>query len=202
MSHLLYVQASGRKHGSISRELGDSLIDRLKSACPGTPVKIRDVSTGLPYVSEDLIAAYFTAPEARTPAQIDLLHLSDSLVDELLAAKILVIATPMYNFGIPAALKAWIDLIVRVGRTFKYRPEGGVEALAGNCPTYIVVATGGVEQGTPADFVTPYLKTILGFVGITAPQIIYAGGTNTAKAESIIEKARKEIETLLLPEAV
>jgi FMN-dependent NADH-azoreductase len=126
---------------------------------------------------------------------------SDQLTDELLEADLLVIATPMWNFGIPSALKAWIDLVVRPGRTFQYS-DGGVLGLAKNKKAILVLASGGVfSEGPwrPWDFVEPYLRQILGFIGIVDVQTVRVEGMNLPLlAVDAVAKANKAVEELAL----
>jgi FMN-dependent NADH-azoreductase len=126
---------------------------------------------------------------------------SDQLTDELLESDLLVIATPMWNFGIPSALKAWIDLVVRPGRTFRYA-DGGVLGLAKDKKAILVLASGGVYTEGPWrawDFVEPYLRQILGFIGIVDVQTVRVEGMNIPLlAASAVPKANKAVEELAL----
>lgn len=193
---ILHILASGRTGDSISRRLSSELVAGLKAKNPGASVVERDVSHGLPFVDAEMIAAFYTPEEARTPDQKKRLALSDTLVDELFACDTLVISAPMYNFGIPAALKAWIDLVLRAGRTFRFKEGGGYEGLLGNRRTYVVMASGGVPLGVPVDFYSPYLKTALGFIGIEEMEFIAAAGTNMANAEIAIKAAQDQIRKI------
>ena len=133
----------------------------------------RDVSQGLPFLDEEWVGANFTDPVDRSEDQRSKLALSDTLVGELKAADTIVIGTPIYNFSVPAALKAWIDQIARARETFKYTENGPVGLLEGK-KAYVLVASGGTKVGSEIDFAATYLKHILGFVGIQDVTIVAA----------------------------
>jgi FMN-dependent NADH-azoreductase len=194
MTLILHIKASPRKE-SVSTQLAEQLIEKLKTTHAGAQVKVIDTET-LPYVTEDMINAFYTPAETRTAEQSKLVAQSDALVADLFAAGAVVISTPMWNFTIPASLKSWIDLIVRVGLTFKFNPEGGFTSLIPDRKTYVVAATGGVPLGAPYDLLSPVLKTALGFVGIQSVEFIAAEGTNMPNAAEVIAGAKKKIETL------
>jgi FMN-dependent NADH-azoreductase len=173
MSRILHVDASARGAGSLSREIGAELVRRLAGE-GGAEVVHRDVAAEpVPFVDADWVAANFTREADRTADQQATLAGSDALVDELLATDVLVLATPMYNFSLPAALKAWVDQIARVGRTFRYTSDGPV-GLSGVERAYVVVATGGTGIGSEIDHLTPYLRRILAFVGIDDVEFVAA----------------------------
>lgn len=193
---ILHILSSGRTGDSVSRRLSAQLVSGLKAKNPGSTVVERDVSRDLPFIDADLIAAFYTPEDKRTPEQKKRLSLSDALVDELFACDVLVISAPMYNFSIPAALKAWIDLIVRAGRTFRFKEGGGYESLLGDRKTYVVMASGGVPLGVPVDFYSPYLRAVLGFIGIESLEFIAAAGTNMANAQAVIKEAEDQIRKI------
>ena len=120
----------------------------------------RDLSKGIPLVDEAWINANFTAEEDRTAQQREALAESDALVAELRAADVVVIGSPIYNFGVPAALKAWVDMIARARLTFRYTAEGPKGLLEGK-KAYVVIASGGVPVDSSVDFATPYLRQAL-----------------------------------------
>ena len=138
-----------------------------------------------------MMGAYFSNPAEHTDDQKRVIKDSDTCVSELLAADILVIGTPMYNFGPPATLKAWIDLVARVGKTFKYGPNGP-EGLIEGKKAYIVATKGCTPVGSPADFLTPYLKFFLGFLGITDVTVIPAE-IPMADPQPDLEKAKEAV---------
>lgn len=189
--NVLEVASSGRIDGSASRELAANLLGALADRHGEINVVQRNLADGLPFVDDAWIAANFTPDEERTDAHRDTLALSDELVAELQAADAIVIGAPMYNFSIPATLKAWIDMIARARLTFRYTENGPVGLLGGK-KAYIVAATGGVPVGSPVDFATPYLKHALAFVGITDVEIIAADELNSNAADSM-DNARAKI---------
>ena len=170
--HILRIDASARRDGSVSRDLADAYIDHIAER-RAVRVQTRDVSDALPVVNQDWVAATFTPDAARNADHRAALAGSDRLVEELEASELIVISTPIYNFGIPAALKLWIDQVARVGRTFHYTETGPVGLLAGK-RAVILAASGGTEVGSDIDFATPYLRHVLGFLGITDVEIIAA----------------------------
>lgn len=190
-TRVLEVSASARIEGSASRRLSGDLIAALDDRHEGVELIRRDLINGLPFVDEDWIEANFTPDEARTEKHRKALAFSDSLVAELSNADILVIGVPVYNFSIPAALKAWIDMIARARKTFRYTKDGPEGLLEGK-KAYLVVATGGVPVGSPMDFATPYLRHVLAFVGITDVEVIAADKLNS-EAEESMDKARIQI---------
>jgi FMN-dependent NADH-azoreductase len=184
VTRLLKIDSSPRTARSHTRRLTSAFVNMWREHHPDDTVSNRDV--GLqppPPVDERWIAAAFCSPEARTTQMRSVLELSDELVDELLATDLLVIGVPMYNFGIPAALKAYIDQIVRIGRTFAFEPHDAREPykpLVHGKRAIVVVSSGdaGYAQDGPLaklNQVEPYLRTVLGYIGIRQVDFVYAG---------------------------
>ncbi len=192
---ILEINSSARGGDSVSSKLSADLIAALVDHHSKTSVARRDLSAGVPFLDEAWVAANFTPDEDRTESQRQTLAHSDSLIAELKDADVLVIGAPLYNFSIPATLKAWIDQIARARVTFRYT-ENGPEGLLTGKKAYIVVATGGVPVGSPMDFATPYLRHALGFVGITDIEIIAADRMNS-DADSAMDRARSRIAELV-----
>jgi FMN-dependent NADH-azoreductase len=165
--NILRIDASMRKTDSYSRDLLDKLIKQLNGE-KGINVKVttRDLADGISLINEQWIAANFTAIDERNEDQHKSLIASDTLVDELNKAELIVIGLPIYNFGVPAAFKAWIDQVVRSKLTFQYTDTGPV-GLLNNKKAYIIVASGGTKLGTELDFISDYVRHVLGFIGIT-----------------------------------
>ena len=168
---LLQINSSGRFDGSVTRQVSNALVSLLTQTEPGLDINHRELTNGLPFIDEQWIAANFTPPEQRNQQHLEALSFSDELVNELAESNTLVIASPIYNFSIPAVLKAWIDLIARAQLTFKYT-ENGPQGLLTGKKAFIVAASGGVPIGSEMDFATNYLKQVLGFVGISDVTII------------------------------
>ncbi len=192
---ILRIDASARRTGSITRDLGDRLIDRFTAKAP-VALTVRDLADGLPQIDEAWIGANFTPAEKRTPEQKSLLALSDTLVAELAAADTLVIGLPIYNFGVPSSLKAWIDLIARAGVTFRYT-KTGPEGLLNGKRAIVTVASGGTEMGSAIDFATGYLRHMLGFIGITEVEFIAADRT-ALDPEGTVTAANAAVDALPL----
>lgn len=189
----LRIDASARQEDSISRDLGDKFINQLQT---GTQLRLQtcDLRQKLPFVDADWVSANSTPLDQRNQSQRDALGLSDQLVEQLEAAELLVITTPIYNFGVPASLKAWIDLIARAGRTFRYTENGPVGLLE-NKRAVIVVTSGGTSVGSDIDFTTPYLKHVLGFVGIHDVTFIAADALSR-DADKAIDLATQKLTQL------
>jgi FMN-dependent NADH-azoreductase len=192
---VLEISASGRRSDSVSRMLTAELIEALEIREGEIDVLRRDLSDGVSLVDESWIGANFTAEEERTAEQRGVLQESDALVAELQAADVIVIGAPIYNFGIPAALKAWVDMIARARLTFRYTANGPEGLLTGK-KAYIVIASGGVAVDSAVDFATPYLRQALKFVGITDVDVIAAEQLNS-RAEESIDAARVRIAELI-----
>jgi FMN-dependent NADH-azoreductase len=190
MTSILRIDSSPRKGTSVSRDLADKVIARL---APATVVA-RDVSPGLPVVDADWIDANFTPADARTDAQRATLALSDSLVAELQAADVVVISLPIWNFGIPASLKAWVDQVARAGVTFRYTAEGPQGLLEGK-RAVLALASGGTEIDSQVDFATGYLRHVLGFIGIHDVDVV-AADRLAVDAEASQSKANAAIAAL------
>ncbi|MEO0750937.1 MAG: NAD(P)H-dependent oxidoreductase [Pseudomonadota bacterium] len=190
---VLHIDSSARTDGSISRDMTRTIVARQ----PDAQVITRDIgTTPVPQITQDWVGASFTPEDARSTVQKEVLALSDTLVNELIAADTIVIGAPMYNFSIPAALKAWIDQVARPGRTFNYTSDGPLGLLQGK-RVIVVAATGGVPMGSDMDFAGPYLKFVLGFLGLTDVTIVAADGANAdeaaarAKAQTAIDELFK-----------
>jgi FMN-dependent NADH-azoreductase len=179
MASLLKVDVSPRGDYSISRKLGEKFLADWKSKNSGGTVVVRDLSQKpLPFVDLPWIVAAYSTPDQHTPEQQAAIKVSDELIDELLAADEILITTPMYNFAIPAALKGWVDHIVRIGRTFSASYEG---LAKGKKVTVIIASGGNYAPGAYAekfDHFSEYIRFILGFIGITDVTVEMAGDTN------------------------
>ena len=166
---ILRIDASARRQGSVSRDLTDRILARFANAA----ITTRDLADGLPLIDEAWVGANFTPEGDRDGAQRDVLALSDGLIAELQAADTIVIGLPIYNFGLPAALKAWVDLVARAGVTFRYT-DAGPQGLLTDKRAIIAVASGGTEAGSAIDFATGHLRHVLGFIGITEVDLVTA----------------------------
>jgi FMN-dependent NADH-azoreductase len=196
MSNILYITASIRSDSeSISRRLGQSIVDGL-AAKTGATVTIRDLSADtLPFVSAERFAANLTPAADRTPEQAELAAIADTLIAELQAADTIVIASPIYNFGPPASLKAWADLVARAGTTFRYTATGPEGLLTGK-KAYLAIASGGTPVGAEFDFMSRWLAFFLGFLGITDVEIVAADGIMGADGEAKIAAAKDAAERI------
>ena len=202
MKQVLIIEISPRGQDSVSRTVADTLAARLGDLYPSAKRVRRDLATDhLPHLDGTTLRAISTKDPAEAARLKEAARLSDRLTDELLASDLVVIATPMWNFGIPSALKAWIDLVVRPGRTFQYE-DGGVLGLAKGKKAILVLASGGVFTDGPWrswDHVEPYLRQILGFIGITDVQTVRVEGMNIpALAPDAVPRAKEAIGALAL----
>lgn len=170
--NILRIDSSARTTGSVSRELADIYIDQIATQ-RAVKVESRDVSIALPAATQGWVTANFTPEEDRTDDQRNILKTSETLIEELERNELIIISTPIYNFSIPATLKLWIDQIARARRTFRYSENGPVGLLEGK-RAVILVASGGTAVGSEIDFATPYLRHVMGFIGITNVDIIAA----------------------------
>ena len=190
--NLLRIDASANTSASNSRKLGDILVQRIADRVGALSIKTRDLNQDLDFIDETWIGANFTPPGQRSEAQREALALSDRLIDELREADHIVLTTPMYNFGIPSTLKAWIDQVCRAGVTFQYGADGPVGLLRGKRAD-IIITTGGAPLQSPVDFVSPYLKQVFGFIGIDEVNIVGADQMNV-DAEKSFDSALRQIE--------
>ncbi|MBC7366079.1 MAG: NAD(P)H-dependent oxidoreductase [Undibacterium sp.] len=175
---LLHLDASPRGARSHSRQLGREFVATWQASHPTGLVVIRDLAaTPPPFVSEPWVEGAFTPPAGHSPAAQAAMTISNAYVDELLAATEIVITTPLYNLSIPAVLKAWIDQIVRFGRTFEKAPQGFNGLVTGK-KVRVLVASGSdfrpAMSGGGYNFLEPYLRAVLGFIGLTEVEFVYA----------------------------
>ena len=194
MTQTLLIQTSPRGEASTSNTLSASLAEQL-----GGTITTRDLSTGLPLLNAEWIGANFADADARSPEQKQALALSDTLIAEVQAADTLVIGMPIWNFGVPAVLKAWIDLIARARVTFQYTSEGPKGLLTGK-KAYIVVASGGTAADSEIDFATPYLRHALGFIGITDVTVVDASAA-MVRGDAARAAAVAQIDAIALEQA-
>lgn len=188
---ILRIDSSANTTSSVTRDLTDRIIARLGDA----DVVRRDLAdTPLPQITQAWAEARVVPQEARTEEQNGILALSDHLIAELRKADTVVIGVPVYNFGVPAALKAWIDLIARPGETFRYSAAGPEGLLKGK-RAILAVASGGTPVGSAADFATGYMRHVLAFVGITEVEIV-AADAMALDADGTLARAAGQIEAL------
>ena len=188
MTNILRIDASARYEGSTTRVLAEKLVERLLAESYGAKVVHRDLAATPPaLLDESWVFANFTDEAERSDDQKTSLAGSDALIAELEAADTIVIGVPVYNFAIPAALKAWVDQIARARKTFRYT-EAGPEGLLKGKRAYVVATRGGQYVGTPRDTQSRYIRDFLAFVGIDDVEFVYAEGLaigGETRAESI-----------------
>jgi FMN-dependent NADH-azoreductase len=180
MKNILFVPSSPRGWESYSHRVARRIVDDLLMHNPGARVVVRDVAKRpLPHISAAFAAGRAVPAGKQSDADRQALALSDELVDELFAADVIVIAAPMHNFRVPSSLKAWVDHIVRPGRTFSYSEKGPQGLATGKKAILLVLARGGVYSQGPMqsfDFQEPYLRAVLGFIGITDVEVVRIEG--------------------------
>ena len=200
--NILQINSSARSEGSHSSRLASTLVERLRSALPGAATAtttVRDLGrTPHPELNESALQALFTPADQRTPEQAARVALDDALIAELQAADVVVLGVPMYNFGVPAALKNWIDAISRAKVTFQYTAKGPEGLLKGK-KVYVALTRGGQYRNTPADTQVPYLQTVLAFLGMTDVQFVYAEGLamGPEAEQQALASARAQIDELI-----
>jgi FMN-dependent NADH-azoreductase len=201
MNQILLVTTSPRGSDSYSNQVAHALVAKLRAEKPGARLVTRDFATApLPHVGEDYIVGRMLPADQRNAGQAASVALSDELIAELFASDAIVIASPMYNFGVPSTLKAWIDHLARAGETFSYS-AAGPEGLVKGKKVYLIQARGGVYSEGPMggfNFQDPYLKTVLGFLGMTDIELIAIEGIafGPEAAEKAINGALGEVAAL------
>lgn len=203
MNTILHIDSSVRSSGSISRQLTSEFVQKLQAAHAGAKVIERDLAKNpIPHLSEQMMGAYFTPADQRTEEQARTVTLSDDLVTELMAADIVVVGAPMYNFSISSTLKAWIDHVARVGITFNYNEQGQPVGLVQGKKFYVFTSRGGVYSSGPAkvlDFHETYLRGVLGFLGITDVTFVHTEGMAMGEeaVNSALANSRSAMDALI-----
>jgi FMN-dependent NADH-azoreductase len=204
MKNLLYVTASLFGSHSKSGLIGGEFLASWQAANGVARVVHRDLGNGtIPHLSGEHLKTWMAPPEKRSEREQTLARESDPLIEEVEAADVIVIATPMHNFAIPSTLKAWIDHIVRAGRTFRYTAEGKPEGLLKNKKVFVIVARGGIYTGdSPVkamDFQEPYLRAVLGFIGLTNITFVHIEGQaiGPEAAEAGLARARESLSGIV-----
>jgi len=192
---ILEINTAARYEGSVSRDLVADLVNALEDRFGSADIKRRDLAKGLPFIDEEWVTANTTPEEERSEHHRRTLAHSDELVAELRDADVLVIGAPIYNFSVPAVLKAWIDMVARARLTFRYT-ETGPEGLLTGKKAYVIVPSGGVPVGSEVDFATPYLRHALAFIGITDVEFVGAQGADRDDGQAL-DNARAYIAELV-----
>lgn len=193
---ILQINSSARVEGANSTRLANTVTARLQAKHPGATVTVRDLAvTPHPVLDAAALGALFTPADQRTPEQAARVAMDDALIAEVQAHDAIVLGVPMYNFGVPVQFKTWLDAIARAGVTFRYTANGA-EGLIQGKKVYVAFARGGIYRDTPADSQTPYIQTILGFLGMTDVKYIHAEGL--AMGPEAVDKAFTQAEDDLL----
>lgn len=199
MSKLLQINSSLFTTEGQSTQLADLFVAGYRKKNPEAEIQTLDLSANpLPHLDGERFTAFTTPADERSGSQKAIVAESDKLITDLREASAIIFALPMYNFGIPSVLKAYIDHIARAGETFKYTENGSVGLLEDK-PVYIFAARGGSYLGTDNDTQTGYMKTFLAFIGLTNVQFVYAEGLNLgeeSRAESL-KNAREQVLKLV-----
>ena len=195
MSRVLVIESSARQQGSVSRQLTAEFIANWRAAHPADEIQVRDLALEqVPHLDADLLGGWMKPAEQHSAAEQTALQRSNLLTEELLAADVLVLAAPMYNFAIPSTLKSWLDHVLRAGVTFKYTETGPQGLLTGK-RAYVLTARGGIYAGSGMDHQEPYLRQALAFIGIHEVEFIHAEGLNMGAEfhEQGLAKAREQL---------
>src|SRR5882757_2721437 len=199
MTTLLKINASLNNGNGQSSQLANQFVAAYRRRYPGAKIVERDVAAAepVPHLNAERFGAFITKAEERSAAERAVVAYSDTLIEELRQADVIVLGLPMYNFGVPSQLKAYFDHVARAGVTFKYTEQGPVGQLTGK-KAYVFAARGGVYAGTPLDTQTSYVRDFLRFLGISDVTFVYAEGLNISvqSKEAGLAKALVEIERL------
>ncbi len=187
------IDSSARKKGSSSRALAKKVLDKIRN--PDDEVIYRDLDDEMLFVSGLTESGMKIEEKDQTEEHKKMFKLSDKLVSELKESDIIIISAPIYNYGPPATLKAWSDLVARVGETFRFKPDGRREGLLKNKRAYLVITSGGTKLNSKEDFLTPWLKFILNFFGIEKVDVVSADQM-ALDYEKSIKNAELQIEKL------
>ena len=175
---VLQINASARRDGANSTKVANSVVAGLQAKNPSAQITLRDLAANpVTVLDEAALGALFTPAEQRNAAQNAVVAEYDALIAELQAHDVIVLGVPMYNVGVPVQLKSWIDAVARAGVTFRYTATGPEGLLKGKT-VYVALARGGLYRDTANDSQVPYLKSVLGFLGLTDVRFIYAEGLN------------------------
>ncbi|MDH4655505.1 MULTISPECIES: FMN-dependent NADH-azoreductase [unclassified Pseudomonas] len=178
MSRVLVIESSARQQGSVSRQLTQDFIANWQAAHPADEITVRDLAVDqVPHLDADLLGGWMKPADQQSDSEKASLQRSNLLTEELLAADVLVMAAPMYNFAIPSTLKSWLDHVLRAGVTFKYTETGPKGLLTGK-RAFVLTARGGIYSGSPLDHQEPYLRQAMSFIGIHDVTFIHAEGLN------------------------
>jgi FMN-dependent NADH-azoreductase len=194
--NILQINSSARSEGAVSTGVANDIVSRLRARHGDSRLVLRDLArTPHPTLDEAALQALFAKPEERSAAQAARVALDDALIAEIQASDVIVLGVPMYNFGVSAQLKNWIDAIARAQVTFRYTATGP-EGLLTCKKVYLALTRGGVHRDTPLDSQVPYLKTMLGFLGMTDLQFVYAEGLSMGPEaqQSALASAQAQIE--------
>jgi FMN-dependent NADH-azoreductase len=200
---ILLVTSSPRGSASHSTHVATELARKLQAADPEASLVVRDLASApLPHIDSDYSAGIYTPPEKRSDRQAEVVGVSDAAVDELFAADTVILATGLINFGISSTLISWVDHVARAGRTFSYGKDGPKGLVTGK-KVYIVLASGGVYSEGPAiqlDHAIPYLRTALGFIGLTDVEVIRIEGVGMGPeaTDAALKKATDRVNVLAL----
>jgi FMN-dependent NADH-azoreductase len=196
MTTLLQINASINNGNGESSRLAKQFVAAFHKRHPNATIVARDVAAAepVPHLTAERFGAFITKPENRSAAQQSVVAYSDTLINELKQADVIVLGLPMYNFGVPSQLKAYFDHIARIGETFEYTEKGPVGKLTGK-KVYVFAARGGVYEGTPMDTQTSYVRDFLRFLGMSDVEFIYAEGLNMGpqSKQTALAKAEAEI---------
>ncbi|WP_166257213.1 FMN-dependent NADH-azoreductase [Marinobacter salicampi] len=198
MKNILVISASIFGQQGQSSQLVEKTVANLLAQHPEATITRRDLATDpVPHLTGERFAALLSVESDRTEDQQNVLAYSDALISEIRDADAVVLGVPMYNFGIPSALKAYFDHIARAGVTFRYTENGPVGLLEDR-PVYVLAARGGIYEGTANDSQTPYIRSFLGFLGLNGVQIVYAEGLNMGNSQKhdALTKAESRIDAL------
>ena len=201
---LLQINASIFSGHGQSTRLADEFVAAWRASNPGAKVIVRNLAEEtVPHLDAERFGAFLAKPGERSLEQQAVVEYSDALIDELKRADILVLGLPMYNFGVPSTLKAYIDHIARAGATFKYTEKGPVGLLTGK-KAYVFATRGGLYAGTPLDTQTAYVRDMLRFLGIDDVEFVYAEGLaiGAERKAAALSQAQRAIERLAAPEAI
>jgi FMN-dependent NADH-azoreductase len=199
MTTLLQINASINNGNGESSRLANQFVAAFHKKHPKATIVVRDVAAAepVPHLNAERFGAFITKPEDRSAAQRAVVAYSDTLINELKQADVIVFGLPMYNFGLPSQLKAYFDHVARIGVTFEYTEKGPVGKLTGK-KVYVFAARGGVYAGTPMDTQSSYVRAFLSFLGMSEVEFVYAEGLNMGpqSKQAALTRAETEIARL------